>query len=122
MAYSIDFIKSAVAYKQKGHTFTQLRETFGIPSATFYDWEEKLYSGYYNTKIKRERKRKIDKDELRREIQEKPDTYLRELAERYSCTESAIFYALKKLNITRKKRLLPILKNQNRSGRSMPQG
>jgi len=31
MAYSIDYIKRAVAYKQEGHTFKQLREAFGIP-------------------------------------------------------------------------------------------
>ena len=31
MAYDIDFIKRAVAYKQNGHTFSQLREAFGIP-------------------------------------------------------------------------------------------
>jgi transposase len=99
-----------------------LREAFDIPSATYYDWEEKLDRGYYNTKIKRERKRKIDKDELKREIAEKPDAYLRELAEKYGCTESAVFYTLKKLSITRKKRRLPIPRNPGGSGRGLPQG
>jgi len=32
MAYSMDYIKGAVAYKKEGHTFRQLREAFGIPS------------------------------------------------------------------------------------------
>jgi len=105
MAYSIDFIERAVAYKQAGHTFEQLREAFGIPSATYYDWEEKLDSGYYEREIKRERKRKIDKEELKRDVEKRPDAYLRELAEKYGCTESAVFYALKELNITRKKDL-----------------
>jgi transposase len=82
-----------------------LREAFEIPSVTYYDWEEKLDNGYYDTKTIRERKRKIDKDELKRKVAEKPDAYLRELAEKYGCTESAVFYALKKLNITRKKDL-----------------
>jgi len=122
MAYSIDFIKRAVAYRQEGHTFAQLSEAFDIPSATYYDWEEKLDNGYYERKIKRERKRKIDKDELKRDVAEKPDAFLRELAEKYGCTESAVFYALKELNITRKKRLLLILKNRKRNVRSLPQG
>jgi len=52
MAYSIDFKKRAVAYKQEGHTFKQLREAFGIPSETYYDWKEKLQSGYYQTKAR----------------------------------------------------------------------
>jgi transposase-like protein len=111
MAYSLDFKKRAVAYKQEGHTFKQLREAFGIPSETFYEWEEKLENGYYEIKVKHERKRKIDKGELKQEIIEKPDAYLRELAEKYDCTVSAVFYALKELNITRKKRPLPIMKN-----------
>jgi hypothetical protein len=119
MAYSIDFIKRAVEYRQEGHTFAQLREAFNIPSTTYYDWEDKLNSGYYDIKIIQERKRKIDKEELRREIAEKPDIFLRELAEKFGCTESAVFYALKKLKITRKKRPLPILKNQKRNARNM---
>jgi hypothetical protein len=122
MAYSIDFIKRAVEYRQEGHAFAQLREAFGIPPATFYDWEKKLGSGYYDIKTRRERKRKIDKDGLRREIAEKPDIFLRELAGKFGCTESAVFYALKKMNITRKKRPLPILKNQKRNARNIQPG
>jgi transposase len=122
MAYSIDFIKRAVAYKQEGHTFEQLSEVFGIPSATYYDWEGKLDNGYYDIKIKRERHRKIDKDALKQAVAEKPDAFLKEYAKQFSCTATAIHYALESLNITRKKRLLPILKNQSRSDRSIPQG
>jgi len=58
MAFSKDYINRAVNYKQEGHTFEQLREAFGIPSATYYDWEEKLGNGYYDKKIKRECHRK----------------------------------------------------------------
>jgi transposase-like protein len=115
MAYSIDFKRRAVAYKQEGHTFVQLREAFGIPSETYYQWKENLENGYYETEIKRERKRKIDKEGLKRAVAEKPDTYLRELAEEYGCTESAVFYALKKLNITRKKNVSLITKNQRKN-------
>ena len=122
MAYSIDFIKRAVAYKKEGHTFEQLRDAFGIPSATFYDWEEKLKNGYYDTKIKRERHRKIDKETLKRAVAEKPDAFLKEYAKQFDCTATAIHYALESLNITRKERLLPILKSRRRNGRSMPQG
>jgi transposase len=122
MAYSIDFIKRAVAYRQEGHTFTQLREAFEIPSATYYDWEVKLNNGYYDIKIKRERHRKIDKEALKQAVAEKPDAFLKEHAEQFNCTPTAIHYALENLGITRKKRLSPILKNQNRSGRSIPQG
>ena len=36
-------------------------------------------------------------------VEEKPDAYLSELAKPYDCTEQAVFYALKKLDITVKK-------------------
>ena len=122
MAYSIDFIKRAVDYKQEGHTFAQLREAFDIPSATYYDWEAKLNNGYFDIIVKRERHRKIDKEALKKAVEEKPDAFLKEYAEQFNCTPTAVFYALEKLNITRKKRPLPILKSPKRSVRILPQG
>ena len=118
MAYSMDYKKRAVAYKQEGHTFQQLREAFGIPSETYYQWEQKLRSGYYETPIKRERKRKIDKEALRQAVADKPDAFLKEYAEQFGCTPTAVFYALEKLDITRKKRLSPITNSQGNGGRN----
>ena len=112
MRYRIDYKKRAVAYKQEGHTFKQLREAFDIPPETYYIWKEKLKEGYYEIKIKRERKRKIDKEALKQAVAERPDAYLKELAEQFNCTAVAVFYALEKLKITLKKRPLPIMKNR----------
>ena len=119
MAYSIDYIKRAVAYRQEGHTFKELLETFGIPSATYYDWEEKLRSGYYEVQVKRERRRKIDKDVLKQAVADNPDAFLRELAEQFGCSAPAVFYALEKHDITRKKNRLPITRNPKRNGQSI---
>jgi transposase-like protein len=77
MAYSKDFKERAVAYKQERHTFEQLREAFGIPSETYYQWKQNLENGYYDTAVKRERKRKIDKEALRQSVAGEPDAYLR---------------------------------------------
>ncbi|MDR1220528.1 MAG: transposase [Treponema sp.] len=121
MAYSIDYKKRAVAYKQEGHTFKQLREAFGIPSETYYQWKENLENGYYEQRIKQERRWKMDKELLRQAVSDKSDLYLGELAEQFGCTATAVFYALEQLDITRKKRPLPIMKNQKSGGRSMPQ-
>jgi transposase len=112
MAYDIDFIKRAVAYRQNGHTFKQLREAFDIPPETYYQWANNLESGYYDIeKGKQERKRKIDRAQLKNAVADKSDAYLYELAELFDCTPQAIFYMLEKLNITLKKRPLPIAKN-----------
>jgi transposase len=80
-----------------------LREAFGIPSETYYQWKEKLDSGYYETPIKRERRRKIDKKALRQAAADKPDAFLKEYAGQFGCTATAVCYALEKLGITRKK-------------------
>jgi transposase len=117
MAYSMDYRKRAVAYKQEGHTFKQLREAFGIPSETYYQWKGKLDSGYYETPVKRERRRKIDKETLRQAVADRPDAFLTEYAQQFGCTATAVFYALEKLGITRKKSHSPITKNPMSGGR-----
>jgi transposase-like protein len=99
-----------------------LREAFGIPAQTYYQWKRKLQNGYYEIKIVRERKRKIGKEELKQAVAEKPDAYLRELAEKFGCTESAVFHALERLKITRKKSVLPTTKNPKRNVRNIPPG
>jgi len=116
MAYSIDFIKKAVEFKQKGYTFKQLKEVFGVPSQTYYQWEQRLENGFYDIKKpKQERKRKIDKEKLKQAIADKPDSYLYELAKPFGCSYQAVFTALKKMGITLKKRPLPIVKNPKRN-------
>ena len=87
-----------------------------------YGWKEKLESGYCLTKAKQERRRKIDKEALKQAVAEKPDAYLKELAEPFNCTATAVFYALENLNTTRKKRPLPITKNLKNNGPSIPKG
>ena len=121
MRYSIDYIKRAVAYKEEGHTFDQLREAFGIPNVTYYDWERKLKNGHYDVKRKRERNRKIDKEALKQAVADNPDAFLMEYAEQFNCTPTAVFYALENLGITRKKRLLPITKNVRANALSISQ-
>lgn len=117
--YSIDFIRCAVAFKDNGHTFKDLKETFNIPSETYYQWKKKLENGYSGEKVYRERKRKIDKEKLKQAVEQKPDAYLHELAQMFDCTASAIFRMLKKLNITLKKKSSPTLKGPKRSARSL---
>jgi len=50
---------------------------------------------------------------------ERPDIYLHELADIFDCSGQAISLALKKMGITRKKRVLPTVKNLNRRERNI---
>jgi len=104
MAYSNDYRKRAVEYKDSGHTFKELAEACKIPPITYYDWQEKLSNEYYETKPTRERSRKIDKEKLRQAVADTPDAYLHALAALFDCTPQAVFYMLIKRNSTLKKR------------------
>ena len=113
MAYDEKYRKRAIEYVEKGNTLKELKETFGIKSKTYYDWKKLLKeSGSLKFRNAKTRRRKIDKDKLRQAVEEKSDAYLSELAELFDCSEQAIFYALKKMKITYKKRHSLILKNQ----------
>ena len=117
--YSIDFIQCAVTYKNEGHTFKELKDTFNIPSETYYQWKEKLDNGYTGIKIYRERNRKIDKEMLKKAVKEKPDAYLYELAQMFDCSPQAVFEMLEKLKITRKKSPIPITKSPRKNGQNI---
>ncbi len=120
MAYSEDFRKAAVEYKDKGHTFADLKEAYGITNKTYDDWK-KLYeeTGSYAKREVVRKPKKIELERLRKAIEEKPDAYLYELAELFKCSEQAVFYALKKLRITYKKRHIHTPKNLKKSERSI---
>ena len=83
---------------------------------------QKLENGHYDIKIKRERKRKIDREALRQSLENKPDAFLWELAEQSKRAPAAVSCALENMKITRKKSILPIMKNLMRKERSLPQG
>jgi len=111
MAYSTDYKKRALAYKDEGHTFKELYETFKIPAATYYNWKGQVEKGVLGVKVQRTRNRKINPEELKRVVEEKPGAYLREIAEEFGCSITAVHKRLKKMKITYKKRRLPTRKS-----------
>jgi hypothetical protein len=53
MAYSADYRKVAIAFKQAGHTFKELGDVFKITPRTYYQWIEILEtSGNVKIEIK----------------------------------------------------------------------
>lgn len=74
-----------------------------MAKSTFYEWE-KEYDAGFPEKQKRTYKKRIDKEMLKQAVEEHPDSELSELANLFSCTPQAVFYALKRMKITRKKK------------------
>jgi transposase len=121
MAYDEKFRKCAVAFKDNGHTFRELREVFGIYSAVYYKWKKnKEMTGFYAPqKGKQTRRRKIEPEKLRMAVAENPDAYLRELAEKFGCSAVSVYNRLIQLGITLKKRHSPIRKNPRKRERNI---
>jgi hypothetical protein len=58
-----------------------------------------------------------NKELLRQAVADKPEVYLKELAEQFGCTATAGFYALEKIDIARKKDLYLLRKIRGTAGR-----
>jgi transposase len=114
MAYSTDFKKLVLKYRRDGHTVEETCTFSGIVSSTFYEWEKEEKHGFPE-KEKRSYEKKIRKEELKKAVEENPDSYLRELAEPFGCTPQAVEKALKTMKITSKKRHLPTPKSPKKN-------
>ncbi|MCF7568780.1 IS630 transposase-related protein [Sabulilitoribacter arenilitoris] len=100
MAYSLDFRRQVFKVKQKDQlTFQELSDRFGIPIRTIFRWQQRI-----EPKNKRNKpSTKIDMEALRKDVQDYPDRYQYERAKVFGVSQSAIFYALQRLNISYKK-------------------
>jgi transposase len=102
MAYGKDFKECALGYYEE-HSYVETRAVFGIAKSTLCQWQKESEAGFPE-KPKRSCEKKINKAALIQAVQEKPDAELAELAEPFGCTPQAVFYALRNLGITLKKR------------------
>jgi transposase len=104
MAYDVVFRKRVIEYKDAGHTFKDVQEAFGVDSKRYYSWKKQLeQTGSLEYKSPKERRGKINKSELARLLEEHPDWYLMEFAEKLNVCPQAIYKMFKKLGVTRKK-------------------
>jgi len=104
MAYSIDFRRAALEYMEKGHSKEELKEAFGIYPSRINEWKQlQKETGSLEPQYKETRKSKIDMEELAAAVERKPDATLAELAMEFGCTESGIYYALKRAKLPLKK-------------------
>ena len=111
MAYSEDFRRRALEYMEAGHTYKELYEAFKIHPSRIAEWRKlQAETGSIKPQYPETRAGKIDLQKLEQAIEEKPDAYLYELASKFGCTKQAVFYALKRLEITYKKKHIPTRK------------
>ena len=103
MAHSTDLRKKILKYRET-HTLSNTAETFSVAETTILDWEKlQAETGKLEKRPLNRTFKKIDPEKLAAYILEKPDAYLREMAEHFNCSEWAIAKALDKQKITLKK-------------------
>jgi transposase len=105
MAYDKKYKARVVEYRLEGHTIADTCKVFKVSSCTVKNWtNEYKAKGFFEKKKPIRPFKKIDPEKLRQYIADHPDAYLQEIADVFGCVESAVRKALKRLNITRKKR------------------
>ena len=104
-AYSLDLRERVLAFLEKTHDTKAVSDLFKVSQRTVQRWvKQKIETGNINPRKREFAYRKIDYDRLKKHIELHPDQFLYEIAEEFSVSLQAIFYAFKRLGITRKKR------------------
>ena len=102
MTYSTDLRKRVLDFITNGGSKAAAERTFGVSRRTIYNWLAAEDPFAYD-KPGPKGPRSIDYDALGQHVADFPDNTLAERAKHFGVSEHGIFYALTKLNITRKK-------------------
>ena len=106
MAYSTDLRKCVLDFINAGGSKAAAERTFGVSRRTIYNGLAAEAPLTYE-KPGPKGPRSLDYAAVLRHVADFPDSRLAERAKHFGVSINGIFYALSKLNITRKKRRLP---------------
>jgi transposase len=101
MTYSIDFRKQVLRSIKDGMTIREAAIFYELSTSTIHSWQQDLVP-----KITRNKSpTKIPNEALLKDVEQYPDDYMYERAQRLGCSKSGIESALKRLGISQKKDL-----------------
>lgn len=106
MTYSVDLRMAAVRhYKESGDTFAETGKIFNVSESSVQRWvtQYEMTGNVLDKPLKRGFK-KIDPVKLRTYVKEHSDATQQEIADEFHCSNQAVSKALKRLDITRKKK------------------
>ncbi len=104
MAYSIDFRRKVLEIKAREClSFEKTVHRFGVSKSSMSRWAKRLEPCGTRNKSAT----KIAPDQLIRGVEQHPDAYQHERAERFGRSQRGICEALKRLKISRKKNFFP---------------
>lgn len=103
-SYSVDLRERVLQYLEKNKNREAASRLFQVGIATIYRWLScKKERGNVEPLRRSYAYKKIDDQKLIDYIEKNPDHFLSEIAKHFNLTLQAVFYALKRLKITRKK-------------------
>lgn len=101
MTYPAKFRKQAFHVKEKEDlTIVETAERFGVGVASIARWKNKPEPA----KTRNKPATKIDMNALAKDLEENPDSFLHERAEKFSVSKSGMWSAVKRLGFTYKKK------------------
>ena len=114
MTYSADLRNKALNYYEQCKNISQTAATFNLSRNTLYLWIRlKKQTGSLKHQVTGLNAVKLDRQKLAQYVGQHPDAYLHEIAKHFDCTAATVYYALKQMGMTRKKRP-PLTKNKTR--------
>jgi transposase len=115
--YSVDLRERVLKHLEKNPDKKAASSLFQVGIATIYRWiSRKNEKGHVEPLRRPYVYKKIDDQKLIEYVKTHPDHFLIEIAEHFGLTLQAIFYALKRLKISRKKRPRSIAKEMKNQG------
>ena len=100
MSYSVDLRQRVVTFVESGGAKAEAARRFSVSEGSVHNWLKR--DNLAPTKVKR-RDRKLNWKALEQHIKDEPDAKLKDRAEYFGVHTTAIWYAIKQMNITRKK-------------------
>lgn len=116
--YSLDLRRRVLKYVEATADKAKASQLFKVGTATIYRWiARKKQNGNLEPSPKKAYKKKIDDHKLIAYVEKNPDHFLLEIATHFNTTLQAIFYALRRLKFTRKKKTM-LYKERNEEARA----
>ena len=101
MSYSLDFRKRVLEVQKRDNLSCKaVCILFSISTRTLFRWKKRL-----EPKLTRNKgATKIDMEALKKDVEQYPDAYQYERAQRLSVSSNCVLYALRRLGISNKKK------------------
>jgi transposase len=104
MAYDTKFRERVLNFIDKGHTAEEAHKVFDVGTTTIKQWKKlRKETGRLEKRPLERGHKKIDPVRLETYIAKHPDSYLREIADVFNCSDVAVLKALRRLQYSRKK-------------------